>query len=139
TLGLPRPSWRNPYAENRFPTCSKPFQTVMADINNSYDSDQLPGSYFPLEVGSNALSGTQLDINVSALADEITNGEEASSPGSVRGKRFIGQSGTEYDGAPTPKEVTSLGRIRGLAPEEPTKQGSYYPASVAYHGYSKSV
>lgn len=139
TLGLPRPDWKNPYAENRFPTCSKPFQTVMADINNSYDSDQLPGSYFPLESGSNALSGTQLNINVSSLADKITDGEEASNPGSVRGKRFIGHSGTLYDGAPTPKEVTSLGRIRGLAPEEPTKQGSYYPASVAYHGYSNPV
>lgn len=136
TLGLPRASWRNPYAANRYPTCAKPFQTVMADINNSYDSDQLPGSYFPLEVGSNALSGTQLSMNVNSLADQITNGEEASSPGSVRGQRFIGQSGALYDGAPTPKEVTSLGQIRGLAPEEPTKQGSYYPASVAYHGYT---
>ncbi len=51
-LGLKRAAWSDPYAGKKFPTCAKPFQTVIADINNSYDSDQLPGSKFKLEDGS---------------------------------------------------------------------------------------
>ncbi|MEO7917202.1 MAG: PilC/PilY family type IV pilus protein, partial [Dokdonella sp.] len=35
------------------------------------------------------------------------------------------------DGAPTAKTVSSFGNIRGLSPEEPTKGGTYYTASVA--------
>ena len=131
-LNLPRPTWSDPYRNQ--PACAKPFQTVMADINNSYDSDQLPGSVFPLEVGSDAISNVLPNLDVEALAREITDGE----PG-VAGLRFIGQSGVLYDGAPTPKDVTSLANIRGLAPEEPTKQGSYYAASVAYHGRTNDI
>ncbi len=48
--------------------------------------------------------------------------------------RFIGQVGSNYDGAPTAKSISSIGNIRGLAPEEPTKRGSYYSASVARFG-----
>lgn len=131
-LNLPRPGWENPYT-NR-PVCAKPFQTVMADINNSYDSDQLPGSAFDLEVGSGQIENELPGIDVAALAQEITNGETG-----IAGMRFIGESGGVYDGAPTPKNVTSLANIRGLAPEEPTKQGSYYAASVAYHGFKTDI
>jgi type IV pilus assembly protein PilY1 len=134
-LNLPRPNWLDPYSSA--PLCAKPFETVMADINNSYDSDQLPGSVFPLEVGSNAISDPLPGLNVATLADKITSYEP-----DVAGLHFIGQSGTgvgSYDGAPTPKTVASLSTIRGLAPEEPTKQGGYYAASVAYHGLSNPV
>lgn len=127
-LGLPTPAWVNPYL-NR-PVCAKPFETVMADINNSYDSDQLPGSRFTVETGSASLSAPLGGLDVGDLADQITRGE----PPGIVGLHFIGQSGVLYDGSPKPKDVTSLANIRGLAPEEPTKQGSYYPASVAYHG-----
>ncbi len=34
----------------------------------------------------------------------------------------------------TPKTATKLSLIRGLCPEEPTKQGSYYAAGVALYG-----
>jgi type IV pilus assembly protein PilY1 len=50
----------------------------------------------------------------------------------IKGLRFIGQSESNYDTAPSPKNVNSLGSIRGLAPEEPTKQGSYYSAASAF-------
>jgi type IV pilus assembly protein PilY1 len=133
TLGLPRPGWVDPYASPR-PNCSKPFQTVMADINNSYDSDQLPGSRFLLETGSDEEENALPGLDVGALAQQITDNE----PG-IAGLRFIGESGATYDGAPTPKNVTTLANIRGLAPEEPTKQGSYYAASVAYHGITNEV
>lgn len=123
TLGLPRPAWQDPYAREKFPTCAKPFQTVMADINNSYDTDQLPGTNFGSFSGD-----ADDDLNVGTLATLITQKEN------ISGSYFIGQSGAEYDGSPKPKAVTDLGLIRGLAPEEPTKEGGYYAASVAYHG-----
>lgn len=137
-LSLPRANWTNPYGTDSSgkprPYCAKPFQTVMADINNSYDSDQLPGSVFALETGSNQISNALPGLDVSALANQITANEP-----DIPGLRFIGQSGNNSDGAPTAKNVTSLANIRGLAPEEPTKQGSYYPASVAYHGRTQDI
>ena len=48
---------------------------------------------------------------------------------------FIGEvNGTPTDGAPTAKSASSFANIRGLAPEEPTKGGTYYSASVARFG-----
>lgn len=120
--GLPVKTWDNPYAGR--PVCSKPFETVISDVNTSYDTDQLPGSAFGSF--SNDLPG---NLNVSTLGDKIW-ATEMGGPG----KYFIGESGGVSDGAPTVKTVTSFGNIRGLAPEEPTKQGGYYAASVAYHG-----
>lgn len=126
-LSLPVAAWDNPYS-NR-PVCSKPFQTVVSDINPSYDSDQLPGTAFGSFSGD-ALGG----LDVSTIGQTIWNHE-------FGGQRnvFIGQSGSISDGAPTPKTVTSFGNIRGLAPEEPTKLGSYYSASVAYHGKTTNL
>ena len=52
---------------------------------------------------------------------------------------FIGQVGTDINSAPTVKKATSFGNIRGLAPEDPTKQGGYYSASVAYYGHEHDL
>jgi type IV pilus assembly protein PilY1 len=137
-LNLPRldgsagNTWDNPY-QNR-PVCAKAFQTVMTDVNPSYDSDQLPGAYFGLATGSDAIADTLTGLNVSTLATTITTHETG-----IVGSHFIGQSGADYDGAPTAKDVTDLGQIRGVAPEEPTKEGSYYAASVAYHGLTQDL
>ncbi|MCF6236724.1 MAG: hypothetical protein L3J70_10205 [Gammaproteobacteria bacterium] len=128
TLGLPLPSWIDPYGTSGFPACAKPFQIVIADINPSYDSNQLPGSYF------GGLASDMSGVNVSTLANTITSGETG-----IVGNHFIGQSNAVYDGAPTSKTVTSLGTIRGLAPEEPTKEGSYYSASIGYYGTINDV
>lgn len=130
-LALPKATWQNPYRSTSggYGWCSKPFQMVISDINPSYDSDQLPGSAF------NAFSGDLTGLDVSALGQTIWNNESEST------NLFIGHSlatqtspVVQYDGAPTPKNVNSFGNIRGLSPEEPTKQGSYYSASVAYFG-----
>ena len=37
------------------------------------------------------------------------------------------------------KSVDGFGDIRGLCPEEPTKQGSYYSAAVAYYGRTQDM
>ncbi|ADJ28939.1 pilus assembly protein [Nitrosococcus watsonii] len=123
-LGLPVAAWDDPYANGNFPSCSKPFQIVISDINPSYDTDQLPGSYF------SSFTGDVSGLNSQALADTISSHELE-----VAGSHFIGQSGANADGAPSAKNVTSLGDIRGLSPEEPTKLGGYYSASVAYFGH----
>ncbi|MDO9596653.1 MAG: PilC/PilY family type IV pilus protein [Azoarcus sp.] len=130
-IGLPVATWDDPYQAGSAASaqwCARPNMMVVSGINPSFDSDQVPGSDF------SSFSGDLAGLNVKDLAQTITNGEAG-----VAGMRYIGQSGTLYDGAPTAKSVSSLGTIRGLAPEEPTKQGSYYSASVAHFGRINSV
>ena len=124
-VGLPTASWDNPYSATsaaKAPSCTRANLLVISDVNVSFDSDKLPGSYF------GSFAGDLPALNVSDEATFISGNEP-----SALGSRFIGQSGTVADSTPSPKNVTNLGQIRGLAPEEPTKQGSYYAASVAYH------
>ena len=148
-LGLPKPEWLDPYTNaedvnnngfldpgedmdgngelNGFKYCAKPFMLVLSDINPTYDSDQLPGAGF-----TGSLSSNLIGLDVKDLADTISIHE-----GDV-GTHFIGEAATD-DGACTPKDITGFGSVRGLCPEEPTKQGSYYSASVAYHGIKEDI
>jgi type IV pilus assembly protein PilY1 len=147
-LGLPKPGWLDPYTDSEdinlngsldagedlngngtldgFDYCAKPFMLVLSDINPTYDSDQLPGSAF------GSVSSTLAGLDVEALANTISTTE-----GDI-GTHFIGQA-VSYDGACTPKAIPGFGTIRGLCPEEPTKGGSYYSASVAYHGNKEDL
>ncbi|WP_426148397.1 hypothetical protein [Polaromonas sp. DSR2-3-2] len=123
-VGLSTVPWDDPYTSTsaaKAPWCAKANFLTISDINPSFDSDQLPGSSFA------SFSGDLTGLNVTTEGGTITAVESQ-----ITGKRFIGESDSAYDSAPTAKNVTSLGKIRGLAPEEPTKQGSYYSASVAY-------
>ena len=123
-VGLSTATWDDPYnisSAAKAPWCAKASFLTIADINPSYDSDQLPGSAF------STFSGDLPALNVTNEANTISAVESG-----IIGQRFIGQSGTVSDSAPTAKSVSSLGNIRGLAPEEPTKQGSYYSAAVAH-------
>lgn len=131
-MGLPKVSWNDPYdkADKGFDSCAKPFMLVLSDINPTYDTDTLPG------VDSNFGSGITGDLagmNVKTLADTIATAE------GVAGNKYIGQSGTTFDGACTEKNINGLGNIRGLCPEEPTKGGGYYSASVAYYGHTTDL
>ena len=126
-VGLSTVTWDDPYSKTsaaKAPRCAKASFLTVSDINPSFDSDQVPGTAF------GSFSGDLSALNATTEANTITANESG-----IIGQRFIGQSGTgagSADSAPTAKAVTSLGNIRGLAPEEPTKQGSYYSASVAY-------
>ncbi len=129
TLGLPLATWDDPYDTTTGANeCAKPMQLVISDINPSYDSDSLPGSYF------SSFTGDVSGMNVQTLADTIT----ANEPG-ITGSHFIGDSDGTADGAPSPKTVTDLGQIRGLAPEEPTKEGSYYASAVGLYGKTNDI
>lgn len=122
-VGLSTVAWDDPFAPGSAASgaaCARANFLTISDVNPSFDSDQLPGSYFA------SFTGDLAGLNVQTIGSTITSIES-----NITGLRFIGQSDANYDTAPTPKTVTSLGRIRGLAPEEPTKQGSYYSASVS--------
>ncbi|GAB4433183.1 MAG: PilC/PilY family type IV pilus protein [bacterium] len=121
----PLAGWLKPYSQI-YPSCSKPFVVTISDPTPSYDSDQLPGSSF------GSLSSDIPDLNVSTLADLI-GAEEG-----INGRNFvIGQFSTNYDMLCSNKGPINLSKIRGLCPEEPTKGGSYYSASIAYYGHTK--
>lgn len=109
-----------------FPSCSKPFVITITDKNISYDSDDLPGSDFK------SFSGDLPDLNVSTLANTIGNTE-----GIAGGSWIIGESGSTNDFVCSSKSVVNLSNIRGICPAEPTREGSFYSASVAYYGHTQ--
>lgn len=123
SLGLPAvTTWSNPY--NTYPSCSKPFQTLLSDVNPSYDSD-LPDSAFSATSVPATLTGFSARTLGQAIWDSEVGGSRNINIGEVAG------SSTDY--APTAKTVTGFGTFRGL-PDEPTRQGTYNVASVAYYG-----
>lgn len=128
TLGLPKASWSDPYNTSANPWCAKPNMLVISDINPSYDSDQVPGTSF------GSFTGDLTGLNVTTLGQTIWTNEVGSAV-----MRFIGQVGALADNAPTAKLVSSFGNIRGLAPEEPGANGSYYAAAVAYYGWLNDI
>lgn len=133
-LGLREAEWSDPYDPiTGYEECAAPFQLVMSDINPSYDTDKIPGAHssFSSTFTSDDISG----LNASTLADAITTGE-----GNIAGNSFfIGQSDATVDNAPTAKTISSLASARGISPEEPTKLGGYYAASMAYYGFTNDL
>ncbi|GIK25336.1 MAG: hypothetical protein K8F32_04260 [Rhodocyclaceae bacterium] len=129
-LGLPKPSWWDPYSAEAsrtpsaaFPYCAKPYIMAISDSYPSFDSDSVPGSTFGGVTSDLSITGP----NVKTLGDTMW----ATEYGGTRNV-FIGQSGATSDSAPTAKSVSSFGDIRGLAPSDPTRQGSYSSAELAY-------
>ncbi|MGD9010351.1 MAG: PA14 domain-containing protein, partial [Desulfobacteraceae bacterium] len=128
TVGLPAATWDDPYdASTGFPGCAKPFMLVISDINPTFDSDQLPGSPY------GSFSGDLTGLDVESIGQTIGTEE------GISGNYYIGDQGGTADSSCSAKSLSSLGDIRGLCPEEPTKQGSYYSASVAYHGRTQDI
>lgn len=140
-LSLTKPTWNkfstgsatyplfdNPQAgitNGVFPSCSKPFVMALTDIDISYDSDDLPGSAFK------SFSGDLPDLNVSTYADIIGTKE------GVAGNSWIIGESSVNDFLCSSKSVINLSKIRGLCPSEPTREGSYYSAAVAYYGHTQ--
>jgi type IV pilus assembly protein PilY1 len=129
---LPVATWNDPYnTTSGSPWCSTPIMLVISDVNTSYDSDQLPGSKWGTVSTSLQGQGTAPALNVQNIMDTITAEEGMSTPFNA----YIGESGSTVNSSCSPKTVDDLGEIRGQCPEEPTKQGSYYAAAVAYYGH----
>lgn len=137
---LPSASWVDPYStsvtalqdgtDGTFPFCAKPYIMAVSDTYPSFDSDQVPGTAF------GSFSGDISGLNVSTLGQNIWDAEFGS--GALK-DIFIGQSGTTKDGAPSVKSASSFGNIRGLAPGEPTREGSYSTAALAYHAHTQDL
>jgi type IV pilus assembly protein PilY1 len=139
-MGLSRPDWDRPYSGQGTSTASAPWCAratllTISDTNINFDSDQLPGvnSNFGSGIstdltGKHINTGVSTSLNVKAVADFISANEP-----DVAGLKFIGQNNSTINTAPASTNINSLGNIRGLAPEEPTKRGSYYSASVAHY------
>lgn len=126
-LGLPKPEWDDPYSDENY--CAKPFMLVLSDIYPTYDSDQLPGSFF----GSAPAPDDLADLDAGELADRIFHEEGEA------GAHYMGQVGSTDDDSCLPKDMSGFGNARGLCPEEPTKQGSYYASGVAYYGRTRDI
>ncbi len=125
--------WDPPY--DTYPYCSQAVMLVISDINPSYDTDQLPGAAFSPAHGSSSNLGDEISgMDVAALADTIGTDE-----GYVNTDVFIGQSGSDFDSSCTAKGITGFGEIRGLCPEEPTKEGGYTSAAVAWYGHTTDL
>jgi type IV pilus assembly protein PilY1 len=136
SLGLPKASWDDPYSpSDRW--CSQPFMLVISDINPSYDADQLPGSVFEDETSTKwpevTLGADGDKLNVEKELDDISTEE------GISGNYYIGDKGGSYDSSCAPKGLSTLKDVRGLCPEEPTKGGGYYSASVAHFGHEKDI
>ncbi len=139
SLGLTKPSWLDPYrgrVAGGFASCAKPFQMVISDTNPTFDSDDLPGSPFGVTVPTGSPAKLS-SLNVSGEGNLIWGAELLAS-----GSYFVGQSLSSvpaYDQAPTAKTVNSFGNIRGIAPGQPTREGSYFAGSVAKYGAEKPI
>ena len=138
TLGLPKvASWDDPFITNGY--CAKAFMLVLSDINPSYDSNQLPGVFSTFGSG---LTPALNSSDASPVAFDAQNMAEAiSAAEGIGGSHYIGQVNTTTDSSCSPKNMTGhgFGRTRGLCPEEPTKQGSYYSPAVAHFGRTHDI
>jgi type IV pilus assembly protein PilY1 len=111
--------WDDPY--ETFSYCAKPFALILSDVFPSYDSDQLPDSYWYSAISTSDTPSVQTlmtNANINALE----------SIGNV----FIGESAGTYDKNCTSKSG-DFRSIRGLCVEEPTKFGAYYIAGLAHY------
>lgn len=126
SLGLPfMAQWGDPYASRAW--CARPYVTAIGDAVTSYDTN-VPGSAF----GDSRSSDLGL-LDVGSLATTLWNYEYG-----VAASKMVmigGKVGSE-DGLPTGKQISNF-NVRGISPEAPTQQGSYYAAMLAY--YARTV
>jgi len=137
TLKLPKPAWRTPYTATAnggggYPVCAQPTATILSDINPSYDYG-VPGTHWG-SVSQTDDPVAMQSLNVGEEVDAIWAGEGGGSR-----SMFIGESNNDADNAPTPKVVSNLSTVRGLSPEEPSKQGTFYTAGVSRFGAKNKV
>lgn len=142
-LQLPAPAWKPPYVAEAsggggYKQCSKPVMTVISDINPSYDY-KLPGSRWASSFNSTSDPASLTSLNVATETDAIGAAEGIDGNSYFIGESQYGLTDAKADGAPTVKTINGLSRSRGLSPEEPTKQGTYYSAGVAKFGAENAI
>jgi len=145
-MGTGSSPWQNPFrlkSAGGNPICSRPVQMVIADPVSTFDNDELPGAYFPVQSQfGNPLApplGDLAGVDVSVEADTIWGKPPLTVPVSKTenlGTRnvFVGQSGSLSDGNPTAKSANSFANIQGHVPDATQSRGSFYSASIARFG-----
>ncbi|UXY15648.1 PilC/PilY family type IV pilus protein [Chitiniphilus purpureus] len=130
-LGLPElTTWKDPYAAGNNDVCSKPFVTLITDINPSWDGDNLTNS---------SLNGTTVDYV--GRGEALWNTEFGGAKNVVVANNCLDKDtdpACNNNNAPTIKRVDSFNRITGLA-EEPTKAGSYKSVMLAEHARTTDI
>ena len=116
-LGLPTPPWQDPYSDtNRCANCAI---VILSTGQSSFDGDDYNN------IGD-ILSGGLTQLN--QLTDNIGSSESGLSfPGSF----LVGSNGSASVAQCDPKNLTSLSQARGICPEVPQYEGSYYVAGLA--------
>ncbi|MDR1854462.1 MAG: pilus assembly protein [Azoarcus sp.] len=153
-LGLPRATWDDPYAANsaaKAPWCSRPSIVVLSDSAPSFDADQVPGarfdscthfgggpylrSFHACNRGRSSAFSTPFGMFDAGTLMHFIGEKEG-----INGNAFfVGQAGGAVDWTPLPRNVDSLAEARGLAPEDPGREGSFTSAAVAYYGRTTGI
>lgn len=136
-------SWSDPYSSTpnaeasppSFPSCSKPFETLFSDVNPTYDTEVPNGAFSPNNTPD--VPKVLEDFRPQTLGQTIWNTDVGNGNKNINIGQTSGTTGVN-DGAPTAKVASSLGNIRGL-PEEPTKEGTYNSAAVAYYANTHPI
>lgn len=108
---LPKITWADPLPATEW--CALSNTVVLSTGLNSFDGDQLSG---------HGIVG--LDVN------DLTN--QVGVLEGLSGSYLVGSNGSTSDGQCTPKSVSNLGQVRGICPEVPSLDGSYYIAGLAF-------
>lgn len=144
-LSLPKytSSWSALYSDaetppaGQYPKCAKPYFMLVSDVFPSFDSDSVPGADSNFGSFSGTSSFNSNTLSVATQGQSLWNMEFGGD--AVSKNIFIGQVGANKDSAPTVKSASTFGNLRGLAPNDPTRQGSYYSASVAYFSHITDI
>ncbi len=118
-LGLPKPGWQDPFTvDSRCANCAI---IVLSTGQNSYDSDDYSNISDILSSGIPQL-------------DRLTNDVGNLEPGlSFPGSFIIGSNGSSGIRQCEPKNLNGLSDARGICPEVPHYEGSYYMAGLAHY------
>ena len=133
----PLTSWGDPYQDTT-KWCAKPNIMVVSGPHPSWDSDQLPGSTFPIQSSPPSLFAGNLRnaagvlLDVSEWTKRIGDAESINSSSRFIGENWNVAGWPNTDRSPTLKDNVSLEKIRGLVPDQTDNQGSFLSAGLAY-------
>ncbi|WP_062268562.1 pilus assembly protein [Endozoicomonas arenosclerae] len=118
-LGLPKPGWQDPFnATNRCANCAI---ILLSTGQNSYDGDNYSNISDVLSSGVAQLN--QLTNNIGNIEPGLTF------PGSF----IVGSNGGGGIRQCEPRNLNGLSDARGVCPEVPEYEGSYYVAGLAHY------
>lgn len=134
-------AWTDPFTATGAGVCSKPVDLIINSLTPNFDSDQVPGANANFkdvnytDDGKNGELYSGLTFNATTSTDIISSNE-----GINNNSYFIGDDGSATErNAPTVKSVSSLSAVRGLSPEGPGQQGSFYSAGIAYFAHINDI